>query len=278
MEWSVLDWNAPSIAFYRRIGARPREGWIPAATQRRRACRAGRTGERDMAEQTFDLDRARRRPRRLCRRDPRRAARHEDRAGGARASRRHLPQLGLHPDQGAAAQLRDQPPAAHAGRLWLRRRQHPLRHRQDRQALPRGGEAALGGREAPVAEEQGHGVRRRRASWPARASSRSTKDGKPVADARAPAHHPGHRRPRPVAAGDGAGRQADLDLQGSDGAAGHAEVADRHRLRRDRHRIRQLLPEPRRRGDAGGGAGPRSCRSRTPRSAPSPTRPSRSRA
>jgi GNAT superfamily N-acetyltransferase len=28
MEWSVLDWNAPSIAFYRSLGARPREGWI----------------------------------------------------------------------------------------------------------------------------------------------------------------------------------------------------------------------------------------------------------
>ncbi len=27
MEWAVLDWNAPSIAFYRSIGARPREGW-----------------------------------------------------------------------------------------------------------------------------------------------------------------------------------------------------------------------------------------------------------
>jgi GNAT superfamily N-acetyltransferase len=27
MEWSVLDWNAPSIAFYRAVGARPREGW-----------------------------------------------------------------------------------------------------------------------------------------------------------------------------------------------------------------------------------------------------------
>ena len=26
-EWSVLDWNAPSIAFYRSIGALPREGW-----------------------------------------------------------------------------------------------------------------------------------------------------------------------------------------------------------------------------------------------------------
>jgi GNAT superfamily N-acetyltransferase len=27
MEWSVLDWNAPSIAFYRGIGAVPQEGW-----------------------------------------------------------------------------------------------------------------------------------------------------------------------------------------------------------------------------------------------------------
>ena len=27
MEWSVLDWNAPSIAFYRSIGATPHEGW-----------------------------------------------------------------------------------------------------------------------------------------------------------------------------------------------------------------------------------------------------------
>ena len=27
MEWSVLDWNAPSIAFYRAIGAQPKTGW-----------------------------------------------------------------------------------------------------------------------------------------------------------------------------------------------------------------------------------------------------------
>ena len=27
MEWSVLDWNAPAIAFYDRIGSKPREGW-----------------------------------------------------------------------------------------------------------------------------------------------------------------------------------------------------------------------------------------------------------
>ena len=27
LEWAVLDWNAPSIAFYRAIGAVPMEGW-----------------------------------------------------------------------------------------------------------------------------------------------------------------------------------------------------------------------------------------------------------
>jgi GNAT superfamily N-acetyltransferase len=29
MEWNVLDWNTPAIEFYRRIGARPVQGWIP---------------------------------------------------------------------------------------------------------------------------------------------------------------------------------------------------------------------------------------------------------
>ena len=28
LEWSVLDWNAPSITFYESFGARPRSGWI----------------------------------------------------------------------------------------------------------------------------------------------------------------------------------------------------------------------------------------------------------
>ena len=27
LEWSVLDWNAPAIAFYRSLGARPLEEW-----------------------------------------------------------------------------------------------------------------------------------------------------------------------------------------------------------------------------------------------------------
>lgn len=28
MEWSVLDWNAPALAFYRSLGARPLKEWI----------------------------------------------------------------------------------------------------------------------------------------------------------------------------------------------------------------------------------------------------------
>lgn len=27
VEWSVLDWNTPSIEFYRSLGAIPMEGW-----------------------------------------------------------------------------------------------------------------------------------------------------------------------------------------------------------------------------------------------------------
>lgn len=27
LEWAVLEWNAPSIAFYRNLGARPMEDW-----------------------------------------------------------------------------------------------------------------------------------------------------------------------------------------------------------------------------------------------------------
>ena len=27
LEWTVLDWNAPSIAFYRKLGAEPMDEW-----------------------------------------------------------------------------------------------------------------------------------------------------------------------------------------------------------------------------------------------------------
>ena len=28
MEWQVLDWNAPSIKFYKSLGAQPRNSWV----------------------------------------------------------------------------------------------------------------------------------------------------------------------------------------------------------------------------------------------------------
>ena len=27
LEWSVLDWNEPAIGFYKKLGARPMDGW-----------------------------------------------------------------------------------------------------------------------------------------------------------------------------------------------------------------------------------------------------------
>ena len=29
LEWSVLDWNEPALVFYRSLGARAMEGWVP---------------------------------------------------------------------------------------------------------------------------------------------------------------------------------------------------------------------------------------------------------
>ena len=80
------------------------------------------------------------------------------------------------------------------------------------------------------------------------------KDGKPVATLKSPHIILATGARARQLAGDRGGRQADLDLQGGDGAAGDAEVAAGDRLRRDRHRVRQLLSQHGRRGDGGGGA------------------------
>ena len=152
--------------------------------------------EQAMADQTFDLRRRRRRPRRLRRRDPRRATRHEDRGGGARAPGRHLPQLGLHSDQGVAAHLRDQPPAAPSARFRFCRRRVAFRDRQGGEALARGGEAAVAGRGASAAQEQGHGVRRHRQAR-GQADARGGEGRQAGGDTELAAHHPGDRRARP---------------------------------------------------------------------------------
>ena len=41
VEWSVLDWNTPSIAFYRSLGAVPMEGWTTYRLSGGRASIAG---------------------------------------------------------------------------------------------------------------------------------------------------------------------------------------------------------------------------------------------
>jgi GNAT superfamily N-acetyltransferase len=41
LEWSVLDWNEPALAFYRRLGAVPMDGWT---TQRLTGAALARAG------------------------------------------------------------------------------------------------------------------------------------------------------------------------------------------------------------------------------------------
>jgi GNAT superfamily N-acetyltransferase len=48
IEWSVLDWNAPALAFYRKLGAVPKEtGWVGymLAGEALEALADGRTGD-----------------------------------------------------------------------------------------------------------------------------------------------------------------------------------------------------------------------------------------
>ncbi len=194
---------------------------------------------------------------RLCLRHPLFAARPED--GHCRAGRagRHLPELGLHPHQGAAALVRDLPSHAPAGRVRLLRRQHQVRSLQDRRPLARRLQAAVERRRLPDEEAQDHRHRRRRHAGGAGQGERDQgrQDQRPHREE----HRAGDRRARPHASGPGARRQADLDLSRGAGARCHAEEAAGGRLRRHRHRIRQLLPHPRRRGHRGRGAGPRAA-------------------
>ena len=80
--------------------------------------------------------RRRRRAGRLRDRHPRRAARHEGGLRGAGTFGRHLPQLGLHPDQGAAAHLRGLSPDGAGRRVRPQGRGRLLRYGEDRQAVP----------------------------------------------------------------------------------------------------------------------------------------------
>ena len=144
--------------------------------------------------------RRRRRAGRLCGGDPGRPARPQDRAGRARASRRHLPQLGLHPDQGVAAHVGNLPPDAACRRFRPVGGQCFLRYRQGGETLAQGCRPAQRRRQASDEEEQGRGVRRPRpAGRQGQGRRRQGRQGNrhPVV---AP-DYPRHRRPGAHAAG-----------------------------------------------------------------------------
>ncbi|MPY89333.1 MAG: GNAT family N-acetyltransferase [Luteitalea sp.] len=44
VEWAVLDWNAPAIRFYHRLGAQPIEGWTVYRLSGPAMARTGRLG------------------------------------------------------------------------------------------------------------------------------------------------------------------------------------------------------------------------------------------
>ena len=183
-------------------------------------------------------------PRRLCRGHPRGAAGPEDRGGRARAAGRHLPQLGLHPDQGAAAH---------------RPRSGTCMHRLDEfgfsaddikfdptKIVERSRKVAKQlseRRRLPDEEAQDHRDRRARRKLAGKGKLAVTKDGKTVASSppRTSSSPPARGRARcrawsPTASWSGPTR--------GDGAAGVAEVAAGRRLGRHRHRVRQLLSRP----------------------------------
>ena len=191
--------------------------------------------------------RPRLRPRRLCRGDPGEPARPEGRDRRARETGRDLPQLGLHSDQGAAADLGDQPLSDPRLGLWPQRRESRLRPRQDRRPQPQGRRPAQRRRQGADEEEQGDRRRGRRRDH--RQGQADGHQGRHEDRARREAHHHRHRRPRPRSALRQGGRRADLDLSPRDGAEGDADEAAGHRLGRDRGRVRQLLFGHGRRGD-----------------------------
>ena len=45
-EWAVLDWNAPAIAFYRALGAKPLDEWTTMRVTGEALSRLARTGDR----------------------------------------------------------------------------------------------------------------------------------------------------------------------------------------------------------------------------------------
>ena len=115
----------------------------------------------------------------------------------------------------------------------LQRRRLPPEEEQGRRHLGHGD-----------ADRAGQGRRRRPREQPAEGRARRRR-------LRGQAHHRRDRRAAARAARHRAGPEARLDLFRGDGSGRDPEVAARHRLRRDRHRVRLVLPDDGRRGDGG---------------------------
>ena len=219
---------------------------------------AGDRGEEETAmADTLRPHRPRLGPRRLCRGDPRRAARPQDRDRRARDARRHLPQLGLHPDQGAAALGRDVP--LHAATPT------PTASATSKPAFDL---AKVVARSRAVAKQLNQGVThlmKKNKITVVMGEGKLTGKGKLTRHRRGrqgdracrQAHHRRHRRPGARPAVRQGRRQAHLDLSPRDDPARDADRAAGHRLGRDRDRVRQLLRRPGRQGDGGRDARPR---------------------
>ena len=142
---------------------------------------------------------------------------------------------------------------SHAARRGIRSQdeRRDVRSCQSDQPLPAGGRKALLRRRLPSQEAQGCRYRRDGTAQ-GEGRDRGQRQGRQGArGCRGQAYHHRNRRARAKPSRARTRRQADLDLQGSDGAGHHAEIAARCRLGCDRHRICELLQCARREGDRG---------------------------
>ena len=154
----------------------------------------------------------------------------------------------MHPDQGAAAFGGSLSSDAACQGLWPCGREDFVRPAGRGAALARRGEASQRRGGFSVQEEQGHGDlgrgrhRRARQDHGEEVSGRGAKGRVRRGHLPGKTHHHCDRRAAARAAGARARQETGVDLFRGDGAGQDAEVVARRRLRRDRHRVRLVLP------------------------------------
>ena len=171
---------------------------MTAATRRPFVCRMVSShlhlirGFNELGKFTIRLGGNRFRPGRLCRGDPRKPAQDAGRGGRARGAGRRLPELGMHPVQGAAEFGRnDGIDSRRRQGARNRGRRSEGRFHSRHQAQPRGGRQALQGRALPVAQEQDRSVR---GQCDDRGTATASRSRRPPANRRRP-----RRRSKPSA-------------------------------------------------------------------------------